>query len=264
MKASTIGRKTHNKIAIGVAVAAFWLVLWQLAARALGQEILLVGPVQVAVRLAELAVQPQFWQRILYSCGGIMAGILLALAVGAVLAVVTSRFVLADALFKPLLQVMKATPVASFIILALVWIHSDRLATFAAFIMVLPMVWTNLSEGIAAVDTRLLQMAGVFGFSRWKKIWAVFLPSVLPYFTAALSAGIGIGWKAGIAAEVLGLPQISIGRALWGAKVYLETVDLFCWTAVIVLLSVLFERLMAALMRWVTRVYAGGQKEEKV
>ena len=64
--------------------------------------------------------------------------------------------------------------------------------------------------------------------------------------------GIGIGWKAGIAAEVLGLPKNSIGKALYNAKIYLEMPDLFCWTAVIILLSLLFEKLAALLLRVLT------------
>ena len=98
----------------------------------------------------------------------------------------------------------------------------------------------------------LLEMARAYRFSFGKKMRYLYLPSLLPYFAAACGTGIGIGWKAGIAAEVLGLPKNSIGKALYNAKIYLEMPDLFCWTAVIILLSLLFEKLAALLLRVLT------------
>ncbi|MDD3192798.1 MAG: ABC transporter permease subunit [Oscillospiraceae bacterium] len=253
MKDFTTQNRIGTKIVRGIAVASIWLLLWQVAAQAVGQELLLVSPLTMLRQLAQLVRQPVFWQAVFSSCGRIMAGVLLALAVGTVLAALMSRFAFLYAFFRPALQVIKATPIASFIILALVWIKSGALGTFAAFLMVLPMVWANLYEGIAAVDQSLLEMAKAYRFSFGKKLRYLYLPSLLPYFAAACGTGIGVGWKAGIAAEVLGLPQNSIGKALYHSKIYLEMPDLFCWTAVVILLSLLFEKLAAFLLRAVTK-----------
>ncbi len=261
MKDSTTKNRIGKKWIRGGVVAALWLLLWQVAASAVGQELLLVFPATVLRRLTQLVRQPVFWQAVFSSCGRIMSGVLLALAVGMLLAALMSRFSFLYAFFRPALQVMKATPVASFIILALVWLHSDILGAFAAFLMVLPMVWANLYEGIGAVDKDLLEMTRAYGFSWGKKLRYLYLP----YFAAACSTGIGIGWKAGVAAEVLGLPKNSIGKALYNAKIYLEMPDLFGWTVVIILLSLLFEKLAAALLRAVTMQLAkGGKPDEKL
>lgn len=262
MKDSTTKNRIGKKWIRGGVVAALWLLLWQVAASAVGQELLLVFPATVLRRLTQLVRQPVFWQAVFSSCGRIMSGVLLALAVGMLLAALMSRFSFLYAFFRPALQVMKATPVASFIILALVWLHSDVLGAFAAFLMVLPMVWANLYEGIGAVDKDLLEMTRAYGFSWGKKLRYLYLPSLLPYFAAACSTGIGIGWKAGVAAEVLGLPKNSIGKALYNAKIYLEMPDLFSWTVVIILLSLLFEKLAAALLRAVTMQLAKGGKPD--
>ena len=252
MKDSITKNKIVKKAAQGAAVTGLWLLIWQAAAMAVGQELLLVSPLTMLRRLVQLVRQPVFWQAVFSSCGRIMSGVVLALAVGMILAALMSRFSFLYAFFRPALQVIKATPVASFIILALVWIKSYALGAFAAFLMVLPMVWANLYEGIAAVDRDLLEMARAYRFSFGKKMRYLYLPSLLPYFAAACGAGIGIGWKAGIAAEVLGLPKNSIGKALDNAKIYLEMPDLFCWTAVIIQLSLLFEKLAALLLRVLT------------
>lgn len=244
-------------------VALLWLLLWQAAAMAVGQELLLVSPMTMLRRLVQLVRQSVFWQAVFSSCGRIMTGVLLALAIGTLLAALMSRFSFLYAFFRPALQVIKATPVASFIILALVWVKSYALGAFAAFLMVLPMVWANLYEGIAAVDKNLLEMAKAYRFSFGKKLRYLYLPSLMPYFAAACGTGIGIGWKAGIAAEVLGLPKNSIGKALYNAKIYLEMPDLFCWTAVIILLSLLFEKLAAWILRALTSRLAAEKEAQR-
>ena len=59
---------------------------------------------------------------------------------------------------------------------------------------------------------------------------------------------LGICWKSGVAAEVIGLPDGSIGDALYRAKITLSTGELFAWTFVIILLSAGFEKLLLALL----------------
>ena len=170
MKDTITKNKIVKKAAQGAAVTGLWLLIWQAAAMAVGQELLLVSPLTMLRRLVQLVRQPVFWQAVFSSCGRIMSGVVLALAVGMVLAALMSRFSFLYAFFRPALQVIKATPVASFIILALVWIKSYALGAFAAFLMVLPMVWANLYEGIAAVDRDLLEMARAYRFSFGKKM----------------------------------------------------------------------------------------------
>jgi NitT/TauT family transport system permease protein len=141
-----------------------------------------------------------------------------------------------------MLNVIKATPVASFIILALIWLKSYRISAFIAFLMVLPMVWANVSEGIKNTDIKLIEMTKVFKIPKSRVLKAVYIPSVMPYFVTACNVGIGFAWKAGIAAEIIGLSKDTIGRNLYDAKIYLETVDIFAWTVVVIILSLLFEK----------------------
>ena len=145
-------------------------------------------------------------------------------------------------LLAPAMAAVKATPVASFIILVLIWVPSRNLSVVISFLMVLPVIYTNVLNGIQDTDGQLLEMAGVFRVSRWKRIRYIYLSSVLPFFRAGCSLGLGLCWKAGVAAEVIGIPQGSIGEKLYEAKVYLETPHLFAWTVVIIILSILFEK----------------------
>lgn len=254
MKADT----RFKKIATKAAVAALWLVLWQLVCILVNMELLVVSPLMVLRRLWELMQTADFWRFALCSLGRIIAGFALGCAGGTLLAVLCFMVPFARAFFSPAVTVIKSTPVASFIILALVWLTGQYVPIFIAFLMVLPVVYGNVSQGIAEVDPQLLEMAKVYGMSRRKKLTAVYLPSVLPYFMAASRTALGLAWKAGAAAEVIGVTRDSIGRQLYYAKIYLETADLFAWTAVVILLSLLLERLyLWAAKRLIARLHLG-------
>ena len=242
--------KRLSAVLKSLAVAVFWLLVWTALALLVNKELLLPAPVTVLRRLTELALTAEFWRMIALTLLRIACGVLAALILGTLLAALTERFSPADRLLRPLLTVIKSTPVASFIILALLWMGRDILPGFIAALMVLPVVWANVGAGVRETDGELLEVARVFRFSRRKLLRRVYVPSVLPYFLSACKSSIGLGWKAGVAAEVLTVPAVSIGRMLYESKLYLETADLFAWTAAVILCSLLIEKLvMAATLR---------------
>ena len=237
---------------------AFWLAVWQTAAMAIGQEMFLVSPVQALRTLVQLLPRADFWQRVCFSSGRILLGFVLGAVVSVVLAVCAARWSAADALLAPVMQLVKATPVASFIILALVWVRGSALSVLISFLMVLPVLYGAVRTGIAGADVQLLEMAQVFRLSLARRVKAIWLPAILPAFRQGCSVALGICWKSGVAAEVIGMPVPSIGERLQQAKVYLDTPELFAWTLVIVLMSVGFEKLfmaaLGALERRLTRL----------
>ncbi|MBQ6000956.1 MAG: ABC transporter permease subunit [Clostridia bacterium] len=229
--------------------AVFWLLIWQAASLWIGQEILLVSPVTVLKTLGQLIVSPTFWRSVGFSFVRIVSGFTLAWALGVGLAVAAAWSPLLRKLLTPLTATIKATPVASFIILALVWIPSRNLSVFISFLMVLPIVYINCLSGILQVDRELLEMARVFRVPLRRRLLYIYLPDVMPFLISAASVSLGLCWKSGIAAEVIGLPTGSIGERLYEAKIFLQTGELFAWTVVIILVSVAFEKLVLALLR---------------
>jgi len=228
----------------------FWLAAWQIAYWLIGHDLLLASPAQVAVRLAELALQGKFWLTALMSLLRILAGYALGLAAGTALAIITTRSRLLQAIFRPAIGAIRATPVASFIILALIWMSSSRVVVFIVFLMVMPVIWANVSEGIRKTDPQLLEMAQVFALPKNQVIRLIYIPSISPFFVAAATTAMGLGWKAGIAAEVLSTPKLSLGSELFNAKIYLETPDLLAFTIVVIILSLVLEKLVVRLLRW--------------
>lgn len=229
--------------------AAFWLLVWQCAYIYVGKDVLVVSPFRAFQRLAELSGEAQFWLSVGLTCARVVGGFFAALAAGGVLALLTARFTIFRRLFAPPLGVIQATPIASFIILALIWISSGKLPVFISFLMVLPVVWVNLSAGISGVDKELLEVAHIFHFTRLKRFRLIYFPAVMPHFIAACSTGLGFAWKSAISAEVICHPRYSVGSGIYDSKVYLETADLFAWTIAVIILSVLLEKTTVRLLR---------------
>ena len=233
-----------------LAVVAFWLAAWQLASMAVGSRIVLVGPAEVARRLAELVLEADFWVSVGLSLGRVATGFGLAVVAGVALAAWASRSRVVEGLLAPLVGAVKAAPVASFVVLLLMWVSSRRLSVAVSFLMAFPILYTNVLAGVRQTDPALLEMADVFGVSSWARVRTVYAAQVAPYLRAGLSLAMGLSWKSGIAAEVIGLPAPSIGIHLYDAKVYLDTPDLLAWTVIIVALSVGLEALLGRLLDW--------------
>ena len=243
-------------------VAAFWLGVWQLLSLRVGNGLLLPGPAAVLLRLGQLALTAPFWKATAFSLLRVVAGSLLAVVLGVLLAVLCCRWKVADALFAPFVTVIKSTPVASFIVLLLLFLGRDLLPVVIVVLMALPVIWGNVCAGIRNTDPLLLRTAKVFGFSRGRTLRRVYLPSVMPYFLSACRTALGLGWKSGIAAEVLTVPAISIGKLLMEAKQYWEVTDLFAWTLAVILCSLVIEKvLMAAIGRLSRTCIPGGDAQ---
>ena len=242
------GRTKRTRLERLLAVFAA-LLIWQAAAMLLDETVLLATPIRVAQELCVMVTEADFWSAIWFSFRRIVVGYFLALAIGAVLAVIAAHFRVFESLLWPFMSVIKATPVASFIILCLIWLKVSNLSIFISFLMVVPIIYTNVLEGLLATDPKLPEMAEVFRLSWGKQFIYIYLPQLKSYLFSACSVSLGIAWKSGVAAEVIGIPDGSIGEMLYNAKLYLDSPQLFAWTAVIIVVSIAFEKLFMLLLR---------------
>ena len=227
-------------------VLAFYTALWALAAHWVDSPLLLPTPLAVLRRLGALLPSSVFWLTLGATLLRTLLAYLLGIAFAVLLAALCCRFRAAELLVSPLLSAVRATPVTSFIVLALVWLSNARVPVLTGFLMTLPIVFSALDQALRAVDVQLLEMARVFRLVRMGTLRHVIVPSVLPAFMESALAAVGLCWKAVVAAEVIGVPKMAVGSRLYEAKIYLETDSLLAWTLTIVLLSVALE----ALLRW--------------
>ena len=220
----------------------FALCLWQLAAITIDSKILLVSPVEVAVRLTTIWQTEGFWTSIWFSFYHIAGGFFLALFLGIVLAALAGRFRRIETLLWPFLVTIKTVPVASFVVICLIWLSAEKLSVFISFLIVLPVVYGNVLEGIKSEDKLMLEVGTVFRMPLLRRLLYIHLPQLKPFIMSACATALGMAWKAGVAAEIIGTPDGSIGKQLFYSKIYLDTDDLLCWTVIIVIVSVLFEK----------------------
>ena len=229
-----------------ILVILFWVGIWAAAAAWVNKPLLLPKPIQVFARIFQLAITASFWKITATTLLRIMMGILVSIALGVFTAVLTHRYTIVHELLSPFLTIVKVTPVASFILLALIWIGRDTVPSVISALMVFPVVWTNVRTGLKNIDSELLEMADIYRIPRVLRFKRIIVPSVMPYFMSAVQTGIGIGWKAGIAAEVLTVPIHSMGKMIYESKLYMETLDLFAWTIVVIVISLILEKILTA------------------
>ena len=239
MKTSIIQSKYKN-----IFILLFWLLIWEITALIINQEIYLPSPISAFRSLYILTQEGSTYLTILYSTYRTLCGFLLSCLCGIILGYFCAVNDFLFLLFNPLIGVMRTIPVMSIIVIALMWFSDTNVPIFVAFLMCFPIIWTNTVAGIKNTDIKLLQMCKVYNIKKIRIIKSVYLYSALPYIKAGMISALGIGWKVTSAAEVLSLPKYSIGRFLYDSKVYLEIPDLFAWTIVIVLLSFLFEKIL--------------------
>ncbi len=222
----------------------FWLAVWQILAMLVDKSILLPSPVETVSVFFSLACQFRFWLICFTSVKSIFLGVLLGVLLGILIGALSYLSSVARYFFEPLLSLVKATPIASIIILFLVWIGKNHIPYVISLMMVTPIVASNVLEGLENIDKKLWEVTRVYKLS-FSKSWKVlYRHSLMPYFMASLKSGIALAWKAGIAAEVLCTPDNSIGKMLYESQIYLETPTLFAWTLTVILLSYILEKLV--------------------
>lgn len=230
-----------KKTALTITAICFWLFVWHFLSLKINSSIFLPSPESTYKALLRISKRAGFWQTIFNTFSKIAKGFLLALIAGTILSVISAFVKIIDVLVSPFMRLLKTVPVASFIILALLWVKSDKLSVLISFVMVTPVVYINILQSFDNVDNNLLEMADIFNVGLLRRLRFIYVPALVSGFMSACKIGLGFCFKAGIAAEIIGLPFQSIGSELYKSKLYLMTDELFAWTVVIVLMSVFFE-----------------------
>ncbi len=229
-----------KKIILTIIITAIWLAIWQGIYFLVDNPLFVESPKNVFLRLVELAGQGVFWKTVIYSVTNILQGFALGILFGVLMAFISINEFF-NSFFAPVKVIIRATPVASFIMLMWIWLERAYIPVFVSFLMVTPIIWGNVSTGIKSVKKEHKELAKVYNFSALKKLKYIYFPTVLPYFATAVCTCSGLVWKAGIAAEVLCQPKGTIGANLFEAKGYLEYLDVFVWTVVVIIISLLLE-----------------------
>ncbi len=234
------------KICVPIAV---YILIWQLLSMIVGSRLLLLpSPLDTVKSMGSILASDIGWKAIGMTMLRIFLGYLLGCMLGVLLAVLTSHVSVTDWLLRPLRSLIKTTPITSFALILLVSVVSGVVPVIVAMIVVVPMVWQTMEESIRNRSEQLSEMAQIY-LSPWKKLRYVSLPQVLPQFFATASTALGFAWKAVITAEILALPRFGIGRQMQFDKIHFDIPELFAWTFLVILFSVLMEQFFRFLIR---------------
>ena len=237
-------KKRHKITAVLLA-----LLFWQIVAMILNRLFLLSSPVEVVKALFELGGKNVFWMGLGKSIFKILLGFLAGGGVGIFLAGLSYRFKLFEIYISPYIMVIRSVPVASFVIIILIWLGSEALSVLVCFFMVMPIFYANTLEGLKSVDVKMLQMAKIYELGKKAKLIYIYLPGLESFLISSSVASMGIAFKSGIAAEVIGRSKNTLGFFLFDAKIYLETSKVFAITLIVILCSAIFERLIIFIMK---------------
>jgi NitT/TauT family transport system permease protein len=219
----------------------FWLLVWCFLSYRINSDIFLPSPEDTFKALRRLCVKKEFWKIIYNTFSRVAEGFIIAVICGTISAILAYFIKVIDILLSPIMRLIKTVPVVSFIILALLWINSEKLSILISFCMVLPVVYINILQACKSVKSDMLEMGKVFNMRWHMKLRFIYFPEIFPSFISSCKIGLGFCFKSGIAAEVIGLPAQSIGSELYKSKLYLMTDELFAWTFVIITMSVFLE-----------------------
>lgn len=234
----------HNKtgrIIFPLISLIFWLGLWEILAVVLDMGFILPTPIAVIRRVFTLFRERNFYTSVLGSLSRITGGYILGIMLGILFGALMHCGRICHDIIAPMITVIKSTPVASFILILWVLCGSDALPGIISALIVLPIVSQNIYTGISHIDGNLVEVCRLYGFGPLKKLRTFYIPSLYPYFSSAAILGLGMAWKAGVAAEVLAYVKNSVGKEIYRAKSMLETVDLFAYTMVIIVISLVLE-----------------------
>ena len=225
-----------------VFIALFWIAIWGICAWMINIPILFPSPLEVLKRFFELLITKEFFITTAHSLYRVFSGIIIGILVGSILAVLCSTSKFIYDLFYPIITVIKSTPIASFVLLIWLFMGDQITPVIITVIMILPIVWANIYQGINNIDKNLIEVCKTYKIPHIKRISSFYIPSIMPFFISSLLSGIGLAWKAGVAAEVLCSTKNSMGEEIWNAKYDLErAVDLYAWTVAVIVISLIFE-----------------------
>ena len=225
------------------------LLLWECISVLVGMEMLLASPITVIKRLFTLIFENDFLTATFYSLIRILVGFLSSFLLGNLLAFISYKCKIVERLLKPYIITIKSVPVASFIILFLIWFSYNQLTVLISFLIAFPVIYQNTLQGLKSTDKKMLEVAKIYNIPFNRKLIYIYLPGIKSYMLSACTISIGMAWKAGVAAEVIGVVANSIGEKLYNSKIYFQNADLLAWTIVIVVLSIIMEKIVCLFLK---------------
>ena len=226
---------------------AIWLMIWFAVSHLVGSSVILPSPRSTILALIKLVGTSDFYLNVLWTVIRTVLGIVLSFGLGAGCAVLAKR----SSMFREFLRLpvsfFKSIPVMAIVIYVILVVKSNWVAVIVCFLMCFPIAYTNILNGLEAMDRELIELGRTLGLSGRQMIRYIMRPALDSEIKTALGLIASMSWKVVVASEVLAIPKFSIGYQMLNSKYYLETPDLFAYMIVLIVLSLLMEKLVSCL-----------------
>lgn len=230
-------------------MTAFWLLIWEAASRIVSHEnelllLILPSPITVFQKWLEMGFTSEYITAAVFTLSRVFSGFIIGAVLGFTFGVITHLSEIANCLISPILKLIRAVPVVAIVILLYLFFQSNNLPIIIVCLMVLPIIWQTVYDGLTNTDISLLEMSRIYKIKPTKQLFYIRIPLIIPSLLTSLVNSLGLAWKSGVAAEVICLPSVSLGTILWSAKGNVDFEQVYAVTLTVVVLSIVIEILL--------------------
>lgn len=232
-----------------VLVTAFWILIWEAVALYISRDnelmlLILPKPSTVFKKWLEIAFTSEFLNAVIKTFLRVLYGFLIGTILGFIFGIFTHISNIADAVFSPILKIIRAVPVVAIILILYVFFENTTLPVVIVALMVLPLIWQTTHDGLNNVDKKFTEFAYVYNLTKIKTIFGVKLPCIFTLLITSIVNSLGLAWKSGVAAEVICTTEISIGFLISKGKSGINNDEVFAATLTIIIVSIIIEYLI--------------------
>lgn len=225
------------------------LLIWLYLGKAVNNEIRLPALMDVMDTMIMQASSPEFYQAFWMTIQRSLSGLIIAGIAGLILGVLSGLSPKFEEYFSPIYLILKSIPNVSYILIVLIWTSNDFAVKTISFMIIFPMTYANVLSGMKSIDQDLLDVMELYPESKFTEIIHVYLPLISPYVLAALNNGLGLAFKVGIMAEIIGSVSPGVGRMFQVYRINVDMTSTFALTIWVVLFLGLVELIIRLIRR---------------
>ena len=232
-----------------VLIWLFYFILWQMIAMIVNQSIILPSFLDVLNRLVYILSDVSFYNHLFITLFRVILGTLSAFVLSFIFAILSYDFKLINQALKPLVLVSKTIPNITYILLVLIWFSREMSVFFVTLLILFPVLYTQISTGLLGINPEHLEVLKLYPETYFHRLTKVIIPLIRISLFEGLKGALSLGFKVGVMAEILGQVQPGLGYLMHIARMNFETVDLFAYTAIMIMVVVLIEKSMDQIKR---------------
>lgn len=229
------------------------LGIWQIAAWSIHNDFLMPYPIEVLSTMIKQCSDISFYSILFATLSRSLCGLLVAFLIGGICAILSFYFVYFKHCISPIILLTKSIPNIAYIIIILVWFGSESSAVIITFLILFPVIYANIYEGLQSMDQDLKDVLRIYPEKRMTTLYKVYLPMLVPTINASLSSGLGLSFKVGVMAEIIGQVQIGVGRQLNIARFNMDMTTIFAWTLWIIILLIIIDYIRKLSMNYMKK-----------